>query len=94
MQALILPPRNPALCVPLTSNRDLGACLIANVPMRELLETELRRSGFQLVTADEACERTLRIPIDNWIELVAVRSESGSCEVVRCGWQYACVEGA
>jgi len=72
MQALILPPRNPALCVPLTSNRDLGACLIANVPMRELLETELRRSGFQLVTADEACERTLRIPIDNWIELGAL----------------------
>ena len=38
MQATILPPRNPALCAPITSNRDLGACLIANIPMKDLLE--------------------------------------------------------
>lgn len=72
MQATLLPPRNPALCAPITSNRDLGSCLIANLPMRDLLSAELRRAGLQLVDPSEACERTLRIPIDNWIELGAL----------------------
>jgi len=72
MQATLLPPRNPALCAPITSNRELGACLIANVPMRDLLAAELQRAGFQLVNAQGACPRTLRIPIDNWIELGAL----------------------
>ena len=72
MQATLLPPRNPALCAPITSNRDLGSCLIANLPMRDLLSAELRRAGLQLVDPLEACERTLRIPIDNWIELGAL----------------------
>jgi UDP-N-acetylglucosamine diphosphorylase / glucose-1-phosphate thymidylyltransferase / UDP-N-acetylgalactosamine diphosphorylase / glucosamine-1-phosphate N-acetyltransferase / galactosamine-1-phosphate N-acetyltransferase len=72
MQATLLPPRNPSLCAPLTSNRELGACLIANVPMRDLLAAELRRAGLQLVDAKEAGPRTLRIPIDNWIELGAL----------------------
>lgn len=72
MQATLLPPRNPALCAPITSNRDLGACLIANLPMRELLSADLRRAGLQLVEIKEATSRTLRIPIDNWIELGAL----------------------
>jgi acetyltransferase-like isoleucine patch superfamily enzyme len=72
MQATLLPPRNPAFCAPITSNRDLGSCLIANVPMRELLSADLRRAGLQLVEAADACERTLRIPLDNWIELGAL----------------------
>jgi hypothetical protein len=72
MQATLLPPRNPALCAPITSNRDLGACLIANVPMQELLSAELERAGFQLVPLKEATPRTLRIPLDNWIELGAL----------------------
>lgn len=72
MQATLLPPRNPALCAPITTNRELGACLIANLPMRELLAAELRRAGLQLVDAKEAGPRTLRIPIDNWIELGAL----------------------
>jgi len=72
MQATLLPPRNPALCAPLTSNRDLGSCLIANVPMRDLLSADLRRAGLQLVDPEEAKARTLRIPIDNWIELGAL----------------------
>jgi hypothetical protein len=38
MQATLLLPRNPALCAPITSNRELGSCLIANLPMRELLD--------------------------------------------------------
>lgn len=72
MQATLLPPRNPALCAPITSNRDLGACLIANVPMRELVSAELRRAGLQLVEPEKAEPRAIRIPIDNWVELGAL----------------------
>jgi UDP-N-acetylglucosamine diphosphorylase / glucose-1-phosphate thymidylyltransferase / UDP-N-acetylgalactosamine diphosphorylase / glucosamine-1-phosphate N-acetyltransferase / galactosamine-1-phosphate N-acetyltransferase len=83
MQATLLPPRNPTLCAPITSNRDLGACLIANLPMRDLLSAELRRAGFQLVAPAEAGPRTLRIPIDNWIELGALlllgRNPNSAC---------------
>jgi carbonic anhydrase/acetyltransferase-like protein (isoleucine patch superfamily) len=83
MQATLLPPRNPALCAPITSNRELGACLIANLPMRDLLAADLRRAGLQLVGIKEAEPRTLRIPIDNWIELGALlllgRNPNSAC---------------
>ena len=83
MQATLLPPRNPAYCAPITSNRDLGACLIANVPMRELLAAELRRAGLQLVEPKDAEPRAIRIPIDNWIELGALlllgRNPNAAC---------------
>jgi len=83
MQATLLPPRNPAFCAPITSNRELGACLIANVPMRELLAADLRRAGLQLVEPEDAEPRALRIPIDNWIELGALlllgRNPNSAC---------------
>jgi len=72
MQATLLPPRNPALCMPITANRELGSCLIANVPMRDLLAADLSRAGFQLVDPADACARTIRMPVDNWIELGAL----------------------
>lgn len=40
--------------------------------MRDLIAAELRRAGLQLVDPADACERTLRIPLDNWIELGAL----------------------
>ncbi len=40
--------------------------------MQELLAADLRRAGIQLVEEAEAGPRTLRIPIDNWIELGAL----------------------
>lgn len=46
--------------------------MIANVPMIDLLSAELTRAGFQLVENTEAGPRTLRIPIDTWIELGAL----------------------
>ena len=72
MQVTLLPPRNSVLCAPITANRDLGACLIANVPMIDLLSAELIRAGFQLVDVPDASARTLRIPIDTWIDLGAL----------------------
>lgn len=83
MQATLLPPRNPALCAPITSNRELGACLIANVPMRDLLSAELRRAGLLLVDPEQAEARAIRIPIDNWIEVGALlllgRNPNSAC---------------
>ena len=72
MQATLLPPRSAALCAPITSNRSLGDCLIANVPLKELVSAELIRAGMQMVEPEGATERTLRMPIDNWIELGAL----------------------
>jgi acetyltransferase-like isoleucine patch superfamily enzyme len=72
MQATLLPPRNPAFCAPITSNRDLGTCLIANIPMKELLSADLRQAGLQIVEPEDAGEHTLRIPIDNWIDVNAL----------------------
>lgn len=72
MKATLLPPKNPSLAAPITSNRDLGSCLIANIPMRDLLSTELVRAGFEMVAPASACERTLRIPVDTWIEIGAL----------------------
>ncbi|MGD7653746.1 MAG: hypothetical protein ACQCXQ_11055 [Verrucomicrobiales bacterium] len=40
--------------------------------MRELLCADLRRAGFDLVEPKDALPRTIRIPIDNWIELGAL----------------------
>lgn len=60
------------MCAPITANRELASCLIANVPMIDLLAADLTRAGFQLVKPEEAGDRTIRIPIDTWIELGAL----------------------
>ena len=83
MQATLLPPRNPTLCAPITTNRDLGACLIANIPMKELLSADLRQAGLQIVDPSEAGEHTLRIPIDNWIDMDALMM-LGSNQISAC----------
>ncbi len=72
MQATLLPPRNPALCAPITTNRDLGSCPIANIPLKELLTADLRQAGLQIVEPEDAGEHTLRIPIDNWLDVNAL----------------------
>ena len=72
MQATLLPPRNTVLCAPLTAQRDLGSCLVANIPIVDLISTELSRAGFQMVEPMEATERTIRIPVERWLELGAL----------------------
>jgi UDP-N-acetylglucosamine diphosphorylase / glucose-1-phosphate thymidylyltransferase / UDP-N-acetylgalactosamine diphosphorylase / glucosamine-1-phosphate N-acetyltransferase / galactosamine-1-phosphate N-acetyltransferase len=72
MQATLLPPRNTVLCAPITAGRDLGSCLIANIPMADLISAELTRAGFQMVDHREATNRTIRIPIERWLELGAL----------------------
>lgn len=72
MQATLLPPNHDVLCAPITANRNLSECLIANIPMIELLSAELVTAGFQLVASHEATPRTIRIPIDTWLELGSI----------------------
>ncbi|WP_411825703.1 hypothetical protein [Luteolibacter sp. AS25] len=72
MQATFLPPNHDVFCAPITANRDLSECLIANTPMVDLLSTELITAGFQLVAPHEATPRTIRIPIDTWLELGSI----------------------
>lgn len=72
MQVAILPASEPSLCAPLTSNRGLGECLIANLPMRQLLTMELTRAGFEVIPIDEIEPRTIRLPIDCWLEVGAL----------------------
>lgn len=83
MQACLLSLREPVLCAPLTSNRDLGDCLIANVPLRDLLSNELKRAGFQVVLPHESGPKTLQIPLDYWVEIGALimlgRSNKPAC---------------
>jgi NDP-sugar pyrophosphorylase family protein len=51
--------------------------------MRELLATDLRRAGMQLVEPKDAEPRAIRIPLDNWIELGALlllgRTPNSAC---------------
>lgn len=83
MQVSLLPPRDPSLCNPITANRSLGDCHIANVPLRDLLATELRRAGFEIIDNAAICPRTVCLPIDTWVELGALlmlaRSQTANC---------------
>lgn len=72
MQVTLLSPQRSVLCAPITANRKLADCLIANIPMIDLLSTELSRAGFQLVENGDAGPRTIRVPIDTWIDLGAL----------------------
>lgn len=72
MQATLVRPKHSILCKPITANRELAECLIANIPMIDLLSAELTRAGFQLVEKEDVCSRTLRVPIDTWIDLGAL----------------------
>lgn len=83
MQATLHDPINTKSCVPLTSSRKLGDCLVANHPLRELISTDLQQSGFDIIPNDQATDRTLHLPLDHWISVRALcllaRSEIPSC---------------
>lgn len=72
MQATIRSPRNPTLCAPLTSGRSIADCLVANIPLHDLIETEMRRASFEIVPKSEATERTVHLPLDHWIDIGAL----------------------
>lgn len=83
MQAVIQSPRNASLCAPLTTGRDIGDCLVANVPLKHLITTELSRAGFEIVDLAHVTPATVHLPLDHWIEVGALcllaRQVAGTC---------------
>jgi len=82
MQAVIRSPRNPALCAPLTDGRSIGDCLVANIPLKQLISAEMKAASFEMLTEDKATPNTVHIPLDHWIEVGALcmlaRQNSGT----------------
>lgn len=72
MQAVIQSPSNESLCAPLTTGRHIGDCLVANVPLKELIRTELTRTGFEVIDEKLADAGTVHLPLDHWIDVGAL----------------------
>lgn len=83
MQATLHDPINSQSCAPLTSSRKLGDCLVANHTLKELISTDLRQAGFDIIPNDRATNMTVHLPLDHWISVKALcqlaRSEIPSC---------------
>lgn len=67
----------------MTDGRKLGNCLIANRKLKDLLATELRAVGFDVIPNEMATVRTVHLPVDHWVEVGALcllaRSETSVC---------------
>lgn len=83
MQATLYHPRHVTSCSPLTDTRKLGDCLIANRKLKDLLATELRAVGFDVIPNEMATARTVHLPVNHWVEVGALcllaRSDSSMC---------------
>jgi NDP-sugar pyrophosphorylase family protein len=65
--------------------------------MKELLSADLRQAGLQIVDLKDAGEHTLRIPIDNWLdvnELLALGSNQLSARLVDSNGNVLAWKGA
>ena len=65
--------------------------------MKELLSADLRQAGLQIVDLEDAGEHTLRIPIDNWLdvnELLALGSNQLSARLVDSNGNVLAWKGA
>ena len=69
MQATLHDPFNTKSCAPLTQSRKLGDCLVANHSLEELISTDLRQAGFDIVPNKMATNRTVHLPLDHWISV-------------------------
>lgn len=79
MQAIIIQPRKPLQYAPITTGRNLADCLIANMPLHSLIETELARAGFEIIEEHQSNSHTVRLPLDHWVEIGAL------CMLARAG---------
>lgn len=83
MQATLHESINAKSCSPLTDNRPLGDCLVANHTLRELISVELQQVGFDVVPNEQATDRTVHLPLDHWVEVGALcllaRSSTPTC---------------
>jgi acetyltransferase-like isoleucine patch superfamily enzyme len=83
MEAVIQTPFHESLCAPITSGHHIEDILIGNVPLKELMATELRRAGFQIVELPRVNASTVHLPLDHWIDVGALcllaREDTGTC---------------
>ncbi|MGJ8671908.1 DapH/DapD/GlmU-related protein [Rubritalea sp.] len=83
MEAVIQTPYHESLCAPITTGHHVADILIANIRLKELMATELRRSGFQIIELSQTNGATVHLPLDHWIDVGALcllaREDSGTC---------------
>ncbi|MFK7911490.1 MAG: hypothetical protein AB8F34_12960 [Akkermansiaceae bacterium] len=72
MQATLHDPVSTKCCVPITSSRALGECLIGNRELQKLIAMELTQVGFEVIPIEEATDRTVHLPMDHWVEVGAL----------------------
>jgi len=72
MQATLHHPQDSKTCAPVTDRRRLGDCLIANHKLKDLIATELRAVGFDVIPNELANARTVHIPVDHWVDVSAL----------------------
>ncbi len=72
MQVTLHEPDVSQDCAPLTDGRGLSDCLVANHKLKELMTTELRQAGFEVVPNSKANAQTVHLPVDHWIEVGAL----------------------
>ncbi len=88
MQAVIISPRNPKQYAPLNVGRELGDCLVANVPLYTLIATEMTRAGFEIIEKARSGSHTVYFPLDHWIEVGAL------CMLARADTPTRLVDGS
>lgn len=83
MEVVIQTPYHESLCAPVTTGHHIADILIGNVRIKELMATELRRAGFQILDPSQANGATVHLPLDHWIDVGALcllsREDSGTC---------------
>ncbi|MFC4993441.1 DapH/DapD/GlmU-related protein [Rubritalea tangerina] len=83
MEAVIQTPHHESLCAPITSGHHIADILIGNIPLKDLMATELRRAGFQIVELTQVTPSTVHLPLDHWVEVGALcllaRETPGTC---------------
>lgn len=50
----------------------MGECLVANHPLKELISTDLKQAGFDLISNEQATPMTVHLPLDHWISVKAL----------------------
>ncbi|MFC5051334.1 hypothetical protein ACFPK9_12015 [Rubritalea spongiae] len=83
MEAVIQTPYHESLCTPITSGHHIADLLIGNLPLKELMATELRRAGFEVTDLESANTATVHLPLDHWVDVGALcllaRQDPGTC---------------
>ena len=83
MEILIQTPLHEELCAPITSGHHMTEINIGNISLKELIATELKRAGFNVIEHKDCSPATVHLPLDHWIDVGALcmlsRESPGTC---------------